>query len=610
MSNEIRPQFEVLVNNLINNINNVTQENTNDVTSKINEIIEKLEMNKIPDEKQFKVLFGRLNFKVKLLKQTGAKNQDIDERMDQLAIAHHIKRYDPIKKKFPPIVNKMRKMMSARGGKILSEKQWKEFFDKWHRSGKVLDKAFTDWKVYHSQNMSFEDYLNSEEAREFISEKQKGPASGVSYLNERERLEHQCTLRMENGKIVCRKSNNHSVMPDGTYIAVLGPDQQFYLGKKQKGRFQHSSFFGGKSVHAAGKFEIENGVVQEYASKSGHYRPTKTELFKALKHMEKIGLDISKIKVMYKEHGKKVKIKNPKEWDLYQSYLIHGILPNYRPLIPDANLDAKMRGRMQIDIEAAKLAQASFGGGQLDPILDAVLPVNSNETHLEWVHKKNQVARLIGKLPPPVPSDQWRNSSTTIVEMMHDIHRLAPIFKETSLRIAEETNSSVNFGPNDKNMIKNEESLTRKVQQDSKLLEISEEDALSKIGDALRGTIVTDDPRNIKQIVDKISTYVERNGGKITFKNLWAEERESGYVGVHAKLLLPIPSEEGETKYVMAEMQIHLNAIMDGTKECVKEREHLIYEHVRTGFDPLQASAGSKLLYLAALNKVLKPVVH
>ena len=46
------------------------------------------------------------------------------------------------------------------------------------------------------------------------------------------------------------------------WIFVLSTSKALYVGKKQKGMFQHSSFLAGGATSAAGRLVVENGILK------------------------------------------------------------------------------------------------------------------------------------------------------------------------------------------------------------------------------------------------------------------------------------------------------------------------------------------------------------
>ena len=247
------------------------------------------------------------------------------------------------------------------------------------------------------------------------------------------------------------------------------------------------------------------------------------------------------------------------------------------------------------------------GGGKYSREIEAIIPSNPTEVKSRWVQHKNQIAEKIGPIDPGSSKESalWENSAHSIEDLLKDAKQAAPLFRLGCLQIAKETRSEPFFGPGGREIVKSEKSLTRKVLDDSAKAGISQEQATLKIRDALRGTLIADRPEQVSLIAAKIQEFVNRQGGEVIFKNFWNEEREDGYVGVHAKILFPFHiAQEGESikKIVIAEVQIHLRSIMDGTKRSAKEREHKIYEKIRKeDADPDAIASASMFLYLSGM---------
>lgn len=266
-----------------------------------------------------------------------------------------------------------------------------------------------------------------------------------------------------------------------------------------------------------------------------------------------------------------------------------------------------------IDLKAAELAQQKLNGGYYAPKLHVVIPVDAALTEKEWKNAKDRIARAIG--PIPNLSNQqtvqfWKNSAKDVDELFQDASAQAPSYKNDFQYIAALTGTTIYFGPDDRNIVKERDSLADKVKRDANSLGISEQEALAKISDALRGTLIVDDFFQISSVIAEIIRYVDYKDGQVVFKNLWAEERkQDGYVGIHAKILLPMATENSaeEPHNIIAEMQIHFRSIVDGTEGSAKEREHTIYESIRhENYDPSTLSAASRLLYLTAMQEVLQ----
>ncbi len=267
----------------------------------------------------------------------------------------------------------------------------------------------------------------------------------------------------------------------------------------------------------------------------------------------------------------------------------------------------------EIDLKAAELACQKLKGGYYDKNLHAVIPTDRSQTEKEWKETKDYIAHVIGPLPhlPASHNILWENHSHTVEELLQDARLMAPSFKADFQYMAFVTGTTAYFGPDHRNLIKTHESLSSKVQRDATILGIPEEEAVAKVGDTLRGTLIVNDLMQIPVVIAEMVHYADCRKAQIAFKNLWVENRESGYVGIHAKIRLPLPKSRALATqcYMLAEIQIHLHSIVDGTEECAKERAHLIYEQARLeNFDYLTLSAASKLLFLTAMQDILKSI--
>lgn len=82
-----------------------------------------------------------------------------------------------------------------------------------------------------------------------------------------------------------------------TWIYVSDANYQLYIGIKQKGRFQHSSFLAGGPITSAGTLIIEDGKLVKISPMSGHYR-TKAVYFKRfVDELQSEGADLSGVKI-------------------------------------------------------------------------------------------------------------------------------------------------------------------------------------------------------------------------------------------------------------------------------------------------------------------------
>ena len=132
-------------------------------------------------------------------------------------------------------------------------------------ANKVIKKHYTKWEKSKT-GKDFESYLK---ARADDTEKKAIKKDSVNYLSTEKAADYEATFDKD-GKIL----KNNQVVDDGSYIFVLNLEgTKLYIGKKEKGSFQHSSFLSGQPVQCAGIFDVKNGKIVAATLHSGHYKP-------------------------------------------------------------------------------------------------------------------------------------------------------------------------------------------------------------------------------------------------------------------------------------------------------------------------------------------------
>lgn len=80
---------------------------------------------------------------------------------------------------------------------------------------------------------------------------------------QKEREEYEVVVDESRKMLVYKKSGYPIDTPKGTkWIFVVSTNGVLYVGEKQKGFFQHSSFVAGGAVFAAGRIVASNGFLQ------------------------------------------------------------------------------------------------------------------------------------------------------------------------------------------------------------------------------------------------------------------------------------------------------------------------------------------------------------
>lgn len=82
-----------------------------------------------------------------------------------------------------------------------------------------------------------------------------------------------------------------------TWIFVADTSFRMYVGIKDSGAFQHSSFLQGGRISAAGLIKIKNGRLKSLSPLSGHYRPPAANFRVFVKSLKDMGVDMSHVSI-------------------------------------------------------------------------------------------------------------------------------------------------------------------------------------------------------------------------------------------------------------------------------------------------------------------------
>lgn len=82
-----------------------------------------------------------------------------------------------------------------------------------------------------------------------------------------------------------------------TWIFVADTSFRLYVGIKDSGAFQHSSFVQGSRISAAGLIKIKNGRLASLSPLSGHYRPPASNFRAFVRSLKEEGVDMSHVSI-------------------------------------------------------------------------------------------------------------------------------------------------------------------------------------------------------------------------------------------------------------------------------------------------------------------------
>ena len=185
-------------------------------------------------------------------------------------------------------------------GKTIEEDHWAEtFFEDHLYNHKSL---ILKWKK-DSTHLSYEEW-----SRGKIPESEK---SQVKYCSKKERAEYLVSFTKDtNGNTILTRNNTPydtaqertDFSGNGVAIFVVGSDLQLYCGSHTYSKFHHSSFMSGTAVLCAGEIIINNGKIEAFTNKTGHYQSKQKESINLIQFLKLQDLDLSKI--IYEENNK------------------------------------------------------------------------------------------------------------------------------------------------------------------------------------------------------------------------------------------------------------------------------------------------------------------
>ncbi|XP_009766492.1 IQ domain-containing protein IQM6-like [Nicotiana sylvestris] len=179
----------------------------------------------------------------------------------------------------------------------LALQHWLEAIDPRHRYGHNLRFYYTKWLQADSKQPFFY-WLDIGEGKEVNLERcprSKLQQECIKYLGPIEREAYEVVI--VDGKFIYKQSrrllDTRGGPPDAKWIFVLSVSKILYVGMKQKGTFQHSSFLAGGATLSAGRLVAEDGVIKAVWPQSGHYLPTEENFEAFMLFLKQHNVDVS-----------------------------------------------------------------------------------------------------------------------------------------------------------------------------------------------------------------------------------------------------------------------------------------------------------------------------
>ncbi|KAF7146471.1 hypothetical protein RHSIM_Rhsim04G0091900 [Rhododendron simsii] len=148
----------------------------------------------------------------------------------------------------------------------LALQHWLEAIDPRHRYGHNLQFYYVNWLHCESKQPFFY-WLDIGEGKEVNLDKclrAKLQQHCIKYLGPTERKAYE--IAVENGKLFYSQTgmllNTTGGPQDAKWIFVLSTSKTLYVGQKDRGTFQHSSFLAGGATLSAGRLVVEEGILK------------------------------------------------------------------------------------------------------------------------------------------------------------------------------------------------------------------------------------------------------------------------------------------------------------------------------------------------------------
>ncbi|KAJ7975945.1 IQ domain-containing protein [Quillaja saponaria] len=205
-----------------------------------------------------------------------------------------------------------------RKARKLALQHWLEAIDPRHRYGHNLQFYYVNW-LHCESNQPFFYWLDIGDGKEVSLERcprSKLQQQCIKYLGPTERKAYKAVV--ENGKFFYKESgkliDTTEGPKDAKWIFVLSTSKTLYIGLKNKGTFQHSSFLAGGATLSAGRLVLQDGILKSVWPHSGHYLPTEENFQEFMSFLKENNVDLSNVKKSSSEEEDEAVTRNGKEF--------------------------------------------------------------------------------------------------------------------------------------------------------------------------------------------------------------------------------------------------------------------------------------------------------
>lgn len=223
--------------------------------------------------------------------------------------------------------------------------------------------------------------------------------------------------------------------------------------------------------------------------------------------------------------------------------------------------------------------------------------VPRNESKLREIFERGRqaIAKALGGIGDDAPAAPFSNGARSVDELIADSRATEATLRELIDGAAAAVKGESFYGEGGKNAVKTPESIGHKIRRImSKNPRLTEADAVQKIGDGVRGSLLVDTPEQVRAAITELRARAKKQGTKIVVDNKFADPdqfHKGGYAAIHCDV--EFQTKGGRT--LRGELQVHLRSVYDGTPTCVKDRTHKLLELAQGREGTLDAERAKKV---------------
>ncbi|KAG7958472.1 hypothetical protein I3843_10G022800 [Carya illinoinensis] len=227
-------------------------------------------------------------------------------------------------------------LSKAEKARELALQHWLEAIDPRHRYGHNLQFYYVKWRHCESKQPFFY-WLDIGEGKDVNLERcprSKLQRQCIKYLGPAERKAYEVVV--QEGKFIYKQSgkllDTTGGPKDAKWIFVLSTSKILYVGLKNKGTFQHSSFLAGGATLSAGRLVVDDGTLKAVWPHSGHYLPTEENFQELMLFLKEHNVDLTSVKKSPSEEQEEVPTNKTDDFCLQRSLTEANLYQDTEPM--------------------------------------------------------------------------------------------------------------------------------------------------------------------------------------------------------------------------------------------------------------------------------------